>query len=180
MQRSDRTSERAVRPGGIEQPRLDRPTRTGKLGRRKGQGCRGAGRNTDIPPLEIWRRRNPADITPEAVVEIRRALAGPILLHHRRWLGATTGDDAAAVAVAIELLRRQGTGTTFADLVMSSLVVHAMAGNAAAAMVLAHGLASLSHGRPDAADLVDRSEQWARYSPAAAPSSRARRADDAG
>lgn len=180
MQRSDRTSERAVKPEDRKRPREVGPTRLGKPGRRKGQRRDDAGPNVDIPPFAIWRSRNPSDITPEAVAEIRRALGGSLLLHHRRWLRARTGDDAAAVSVAIEFLHGHDMGTASADLVMSNLVVHAMAGNAAAAVVIAHGLVILSHGRPNAADLFDRSERWARYRPAGALALTARRPDERG
>ena len=48
------------------------------------------------------------------------------------------------------------------DLVMSNLLVHALDGDPAAAVVLAHALVILSRDRPDAVELVTLSAQWGR------------------
>lgn len=113
----------------------------------------------------IWRSRPRRDIDPGSIDAIRVVLAGPLGIHDRRWRAAVGGDAAAAVAVAIRFLRHNDHGTAAGDLVMSNLLVHALDGDAAAAVVLAHALASLSRGRPDAVELVALSAQWGRRPP---------------
>ncbi|MEL6064579.1 MULTISPECIES: hypothetical protein [unclassified Methylobacterium] len=118
------------------------------------------------PVLAVWRRCDPGEIAPGTVVEIERAVAGSgLLLHHRRWPDALRGDPAAVVAAAIDVIHGHPPGTPATDLVMSGLLVHAVRGDATAALVLAHGLAALAHRHPRSGELLERAERWARRWP---------------
>lgn len=128
-----------------------------------------------IRPLTVWRRCDPGGIAPATVAEIERAVAGAALLpHHRRWPEALRGDPAATVAAAVDVLRRHPPGTAAADLAMSGLLVHAARGDAAAALVLAHGLAALARRHPRPGELLDRAARWAPRWPRRSPMPHAR------
>lgn len=119
-------------------------------------------RPTACPALGVWRRCDPGDIAPATIAEVERAVAGAaLLLHHPRWPEALRGDPAATVAAAVDVLRRHPPGTAAADLAMSGLLVHAARGDAAAALVLAHGLAALARRHPRPGALLDRAARWA-------------------
>lgn len=112
-------------------------------------------------PLRAWRSLDPHDIDAELVGAVRRALSGPVLVHDRRWPSVLGGDAATAVGVAIRFLRSHRPDRTTGDLVMSAVLVHAASGDPAAALLLAHGLAVLARGRPDADVLGSRARLWA-------------------
>ncbi|GJD63430.1 hypothetical protein [Methylobacterium nonmethylotrophicum] len=95
-------------------------------------------------PLAAWRVLGPGAVDAATLDEIRRALAGPVLLHHRLWRKAVSGDAAAMVAVAVDVVHGRGSDEFAGDLAMSCLLVHARAGCDVAALVLAHNLAVLS------------------------------------
>lgn len=118
--------------------------------------------------LSLWRTREPDEIGPDEVAAIRTRLAH-VLLHHRLWPEAVRGDAAAAVGIAIDHLHARAPDGPVGDLVMSALVLHACAGNAAAAVVLSHALAILSHKHPNGPALFARAERWARRGPNVGP-----------
>ncbi|MGY2051810.1 hypothetical protein [Methylobacterium sp. JK268] len=95
-------------------------------------------------PLAAWRVLGPGAVDAVTLDEVRRALAGPVLLHHRLWRKALGGDPAALVAVAVDILHGRGSDGFAGDLAMSCLLVHARAGCDVAALVLAHNLAVLA------------------------------------
>jgi hypothetical protein len=68
------------------------------------------------------------------------------------WLAAMRGDAAASVAIAIAMVPI-GTITLEVDLAMSVLMSSALAGNAAAALVLSHLLRHTALDHPFAAEL---------------------------
>ncbi|MGT2481594.1 hypothetical protein ACU4GR_28315 [Methylobacterium oryzae CBMB20] len=114
------------------------------------------------PALAVWRGCDPGDLRPATVAEVERAVAGSaLLLHHRLWPQARRGDPAATVAAAVDVLRRHPPGAAAADLAMSGLLVHAARGDAAAALVLAHGLTALARRHPRPGELLDRAARWA-------------------
>ena len=144
-----------------------------------GGRARPAGAAGAHPPaclaLGVWRRCDPGDIAPATVAEVERAVVGAaLLLHHPRWPDALRGDPAATVAAAVDVLRRHPPGTAAADLAMSGLLVHAARGNAAAALVLAHGLAALARRHPRPGELLDRAARWAPRWPRRSPMPHAR------
>jgi hypothetical protein len=99
-----------------------------------------------VPPLTWWRTM-PADKLGEAEQRILRATFRKIrVLTGREWLAAMHGDAAASVGIAVAMMPI-GTMTLEVDLAMSVLMSNALAGNAAAALVLSHLLrhAPLDH-----------------------------------
>lgn len=100
----------------------------------------------DVTPLQWWRTL-PADrLTDAQHLLLRSTLAKISPLRGREWLGGLRGDAAAGIALALESLPITAV-TIEIDLVMSALAVHALSGNAAAALVLSHvlRLAPLDH-----------------------------------
>lgn len=107
--------------------------------RRSGQGA----------TLALWRSVHLPDIDAAAILDVRRALAGPLALPHRCWPAARRGDAAAAIRVTLDLIRGPDPGATVVDLALSSVLVAAWRGDPAAETVLAHVLAALPPiGRP--------------------------------
>lgn len=100
----------------------------------------------DVTPLQWWRTL-PADrLTDAQHLLLRATLAKISPLRGREWLGGLRGDAAAGIALALESLPITAVPLEI-DLVMSALAVHALSGNAAAALVLSHilRLAPLDH-----------------------------------
>lgn len=93
--------------------------------------------------LALWRTERLPDIELSAIREVRRALAGGVCLHHRAWPAARRGEAAAAIAVALDLARRAEPDPAVVDLALSTVLVAAWRGDAAARTVLAHVLAGL-------------------------------------
>lgn len=104
-------------------------------------------------PLALWRTVRLPNIEASAIREVRRALGRGVCLHHRSWLAARRGEAAAAIAVALDLTRGTEPDPAVVDLALSTVLVVAWRGDAAARTVLAHVLAGLSpdprDGRPD-------------------------------
>lgn len=94
-------------------------------------------------PLALWRTARLPDIEASAIREVRRALAGGVCLHHRSWPAARRGEAAAAIAVTLDLARRAEPDPAVVDLALSTVLVAAWRGDAAARTVLAHVLAGL-------------------------------------
>lgn len=94
-------------------------------------------------PLALWRTERLPDIEASAIREVRRALAGGVCLHHRSWPAARRGEAAAAIAVTLDLTRRAEPDPAVVDLALSTVLVAAWRGDAAARTVLAHVLAGL-------------------------------------
>jgi hypothetical protein len=93
-----------------------------------------AGRN--VPPLQWWRRL-PADAFTTAHLQtIRKATYGIGMIGEPRWPDAVRGDPAAAVGVALRVIKQRRTIAPIMDLIMSTLLVPAIAGDPAAIMVL--------------------------------------------
>ena len=118
------------------------------------------------PPIPA-RPRSGGRVPAGTSVSVRSTRSGrsspvPWAFTDRRWRAAVGGDAAAAVAIAIRFLHHHDNGTAARDLVMSNLLVHALDGDPAAAVVLAHALVILSRDRPDAVELVTLSAQWGR------------------
>lgn len=100
-------------------------------------------------PLALWRTARLPDIEASAIREVRRALAGGVCLHHRSWPAARRGEAAAAIAVALDLTRGAEPDPLVVDLALSTVLVVAWRGDAAARTILAHVLARLPPNRRD-------------------------------
>ncbi|MCJ2054097.1 hypothetical protein [Methylobacterium sp. J-070] len=94
-------------------------------------------------PLTLWRTVRLHDIAAVSLAEVRRALSGAVLVHHRAWPAARRGDAAAAIAVTLDLTRGLKPSAAVVDLALSSVLVPAWLGDPAAEAVLAHVLAAL-------------------------------------
>ncbi|GEO97871.1 hypothetical protein [Methylobacterium haplocladii] len=140
--------------------------------RRNGHKHCDAGATVDRP-LEAWRTLDRERIGPDVVATIRRALFDSVAIHDGRWPGVRRGDAASAVGVAVRVLRRPGLPSPVCDIAMSAVLVHAVTGDPAAALVLAHGLQRLARGRRDAARLNGRARLWAAGASRGPPDSRA-------
>lgn len=92
----------------------------------------------DVPPLQWWRRL-PADaFTTSHLQTIRKAISGIGMVGEPRWPDAVRGCPAAAIGVALRHTKKRRTPSPIVDLIMSTLLVSAIAGNPAATMVLAN------------------------------------------
>jgi hypothetical protein len=89
-----------------------------------------------VPPLQWWRRL-PADAFTSARLDVlRRAIRGIHIMGEPTWRDAAQDDAAAAVGVALRIVKRAATPTPVVDLVMSAVLLATLAGDPAAAMVL--------------------------------------------
>lgn len=101
---------------------------------------RRAANDATIPAQELWRRL-PADAfgeTERSALRVLLAAARPFGVEH--WREALAGDDAAAVAMALNLAGIDVLDTYRHDLVLSMLLWHALNGSAAARTTLAFTL----------------------------------------
>ena len=100
----------------------------------------------DFSPIEWWRCL-PADLLGDAQHLLLRATLDKIcVMKGREWLSAMRGDDAASIAIAVEMFPITKI-TLEVDLAMTVLMLGALDGNAAAALVLSQLLdrAPLEH-----------------------------------
>lgn len=162
MQRTDHTNDRSGFPRKVGRQLRAQAAGDGVRNDEESQRPDAVEPAPDPRATTIWRSRPRRDIGPGSIDAIRAVLAGPLGIHDRRWRAAVGGDAAAAVAIAIRFLHHHDNGTAARDLVMSNLLVHALDGDPAAAVVLAHALVILSRDRPDAVELVTLSAQWGR------------------
>lgn len=113
-------------------------------------------------PLPLWRTRHPSAITAAETGMLADAISATAILHERRWPAARAGDSAAAAAVAIDRIHRQGPEGPLSDLIMGNLVVLARRdGDATARVILAHALRSLARRHPERGDLHRIADGWA-------------------
>lgn len=101
---------------------------------------------TDEPnPLRAWR----SNVRPgrDTLDEVRRLLDGPVTLHRAGWRQAVREDPVVAFGVAIGMHDADDLDGPAADVVMSELLLHEVAGNAAAALVLRHARAKAARTR---------------------------------
>jgi hypothetical protein len=116
-------------------------------------------RSRDVTPLAWWRCL-PADLLGEPEhLEIHRLIGKIGVLKGREWVSAMRGDAAASIAIAIAALPIS-TITLEVDLAMTALVLVALNGDAAAALVLSHVLRRTSLEHPFSAEL---SASWLEF-----------------
>ena len=100
--------------------------------------------------LALWRTRAPGAVR-RADLECLAATLQAVALHdERRWRQARTWDAAEAIGIALRHLRRAGPSGARADLVMGSVMTHAVRGDAAACNMLSHALRQLGRQRRNA------------------------------
>lgn len=88
------------------------------------------------PPLHWWRLL-PADAYTGAHLDtLHKAISGITFLNEPRWPDAVRGDPATAIGIALRTVKREGTPSPVVDLVMSAVLLTAMAGDPAAVQVL--------------------------------------------
>jgi hypothetical protein len=100
----------------------------------------------DFSPIEWWRCL-PADCLGDAQhLQLRATLGKICVMKGREWLAAMHGDAAASIAIAVEMFPITEI-TLEVDLAMTVLMLGALDGNAAAALVLSQllGRAPLDH-----------------------------------
>ncbi|MDP2411467.1 MAG: hypothetical protein Q8M26_14430 [Pseudolabrys sp.] len=89
-----------------------------------------------VPPLHWWRHL-PSDAYTVAHLEIlHRAISGITFLNEPRWPDAVRGEPAAAIGIALRTARRHSTSCPVVDLVMSAVLLTALAGDPAARLML--------------------------------------------
>ena len=117
-------------------------------------------------PLPLWRTREPARIAPGEVVDLAGVLASTAILRERRWPAARAGDPAAAVAVAIDQIRRRGPDGPLADVIMGNLALLALRGEPTSRVVLGLAIRALARLHPERQDLPGLGAAWTGRSPA--------------
>ena len=89
-----------------------------------------------IPAIQWWRQL-PADAFTKAHVDVvRSAISGISIIGEPRWANAVRGNPAAAIGIALRTANRRATPGPVVDLVMSAVLLAAMAGDPAAVLVL--------------------------------------------
>lgn len=106
----------------------------------------------DFSPIEWWRSL-PADCLGDAQHLLLRGTLDKIcVMKGREWLGAMRGDAAASIAIAVEMFPITEI-TLEVDLAMTVLVVSALGGDAAAAVILSRLLPRAPLDHPFAREL---------------------------
>jgi hypothetical protein len=106
----------------------------------------------DFSPIEWWRSL-PADCVGDAQHLLLRATLDKItVMKGHEWLSAMRGDAAASIAIAVEMFPITEI-TLEVDLAMTVLMLSALDGNAAAALVLSKLLARAPLDHPFAKEL---------------------------
>ncbi|MBB2961916.1 hypothetical protein [Methylobacterium sp. R2-1] len=108
--------------------------------------------------LRLWRVHAAQGPSEEVALAVLRALRGTG--DGDEWNDVLTL-PAAAVGFAMEVFHDRAIDSVHGDVAMSVLLLHALMGDATAPVVLAHGLAALAHGHPEAGRLMALSDAWA-------------------
>jgi hypothetical protein len=118
-----------------DQRRISKFGRPARLARRRRTAVRAIDLSA-VPPLHWWRHL-PADAYTAAHLEIlHRSISGIIIMNEPRWPDAVRGDPAAAIGVALRTAKRHSTPSPTVDLVMSAVLLAALAGDPVAVLVL--------------------------------------------
>lgn len=110
----------------------------------------------DISPLAWWRTLPSNRLRDAEHLLLRAALDQVHVLQQPCWIAARRGDPSAAIATAMALLPITHVTLTV-DLAMSTVLLAALGGDAAAAVMLAHVLRQAEFDHPLAAELA---ESW--------------------
>jgi hypothetical protein len=96
-------------------------------------------RHYNIPPLQWWRGEQPSELSDEVAVSVlRETLTHIAVLGLGDWRAAATGDDLAALRIALRVALQPKTPEWLLDCAGSALLACAVEGSFAAALVLAH------------------------------------------
>lgn len=107
----------------------------------------------DTSPLAWWRTMPAYRLHDTERVVLHEALSKVAVLGRCEWVGAMRGDAAASIAVALEVLPIADV-TLQVDLAFSALLLNALDGNAAAALMLSHVLRQMKLDHPFGKELA--------------------------
>lgn len=105
-------------------------------------------------PWDWWRTTPPNRFDASHRYALRQSLSQIVVLGEPRWQRAVAGDAAEAIGIALPLIHSGESGSRL-DIVMSAVLLCALQGNPAAALLLAHALDNRSHQ-----DLWPLTERW--------------------
>jgi hypothetical protein len=91
-------------------------------------------------PLSWWRMVKPSDMGPKSYIPVRRALIGTDLPDECNWKAAFSGNAACAIGAAVRQIRKHDIGAREVDLAMSAVLVNALRGDAASAILISWAL----------------------------------------
>ncbi len=115
----------------------------------------------DASPLAWWRML-PADKFRDAEhLLVRATLDKVAVLRSQTWIAAMHGDAAASIAVALSLMPIS-TVTIEVDIAMTAVLLSALDGDAATALMLSHVLGRMTLDHPFAAELAT---SWLSHNP---------------
>lgn len=89
-----------------------------------------------VPPLHWWRQLSADAFTSAHVAVLRRSISGITIMNEPRWRDAVRGDSAAAIGIALRTAKRRCAQNPALDLVMSAVLLVALADEPAARCVL--------------------------------------------
>jgi len=100
-----------------------------------------------VPPLHWWRQLSADAFTSAHLAILRRSISGITIMNEPRWRDAVRGDSAAAIGVALRTAKRRRAQTPALDLVMSAVLLAALAGEPTARCVLTTMINRYSRGK---------------------------------
>lgn len=121
----------AAEPGGrtkVARRKVPRGRRTGAPSAQSG---------STVPPLQWWRHLSADAYTDAHLQTLHRAIAGIGMIGEPRWPDAARGEPAAAVGIAIRTINDRRSLKPIVDLSMSTVLIAALNGSAAAITLLA-------------------------------------------
>jgi len=95
-------------------------------------------------PLVWWRTAPPSRFGAPHRCALQQSLSQIAVLGEPGWQRAVAGDAAEAIGIALPIIH-SGESSSRLDIVMSAVLLCALQGNPAAALMLAHALDSRSH-----------------------------------
>ena len=107
-----------------------------KAPRRRRIGSSFAHGSSAVPPLQWWRHLSADAYTDAHLQTLHRAISGIGMIGEPRWADAARGEPAAAVGVAIRTVNDRRSLKPIVDLTMSTVLIAALNGSAAAIMLL--------------------------------------------
>lgn len=111
-------------------------------------------------PWDWWRTTPPSRLDATHRYALRRSLSQIAVLGEPGWQRAVAGDAAEAIGIALPIIASGESGSRL-DIVMSAVLLCALQGNPAAALLLAHALDNRSHQ-----ELWPLTERWLARIPA--------------
>ena len=103
-----------------------------------GTTARGGDRLHALPPLQWWRGEAPERLDQANLAVLRETLSRLTVLGLTDWHAAVQGEAWAAVGIALGVASRPDVADWLIDAAASALLLCALVGSPAAALVLAH------------------------------------------